>query len=273
MSHRVFNRIVYRPRPATTGFALIELMVAMTIALFLIGGMMVIFQNVRNTYSEQTSLANLQDNERLAMTLLTDVISSAGYFPNPKTYTAVGTLAASPHFATAGTPVVAGGTTAQGDTITVRDAPDVPPVGIAPDLYNCMAGTNTVAPYDEWENTFSIVSTGATTGALYCTFWSASGAGAQAPQPLVNGLTNGANGEPPGMAILYGVSTGTAVSPTCVDTYMTAAQVQAGGYWGNVCTVKITLTFINPVPPADGTKPWLQFTRVIDIMNATGAVT
>lgn len=273
MSHPVVNRIAHRPGPLTTGFALIELMVAMTISLFLVGGMMVIFQNVRNTYSEQTSLASLQDNERLAMTLLTDVISSAGYFPDPKLYTAVGTLAPSPHFAAAGTPVVAGGTTAQGDTITVRDAPDVPPAGIAPDLYNCMAGTNTVAPYDEWENTFSVGSTNATTGALYCTFWSASGAGAQAPQLLVSGLTNGAGTEPPGMTILYGVSTGTAVMPTCVDTYMTAAQVQAGGYWSSVCTVKVTLTFINPVPPADGTQPWLQFTRVIDVMNATGITT
>lgn len=269
MSYTVHRSPVHRSRPSAAGFALIELMVAVSIALFMIAGMVMIFQNVRSTYSEETSLASLQDNERLAMTLLTDVISSAGYFPNPLNYTAQGTLQPSPNFATAGTPVVAGGTTAQGDTITVRNAPDLPPPLSPPDLYNCMGGTNAVGPYDEWENTFSIVSTGATTGALYCTFWSKS-AGAQAPTLLIGGLTNGANGSPKGMTIWYGVSTGTAVSPTCVDTYKTVAQMSAAD-WQSVCTVKVQLNFVNPVPPADGTHKWVQFTRVIAVMNAAGA--
>ena len=129
---------------------MVELMVALTISLFLIGGMAAILQNVKNTYTEQQGLAQLQDNARLAMTLMTDVIESAGYFPNPLSYSAAGTLPASPSFSSAGTPVITGSTTVTGDSVTVRYAPDN-----TADLYNCMGGTNSFSPYDTWENTFS----------------------------------------------------------------------------------------------------------------------
>src|SRR5579872_1975883 len=138
------------------GFALVELMIAITIALFLIAGMITILQNVRSTYNEEQALAQLQDNARLGMTLMTDVIESAGYFPNPTTYSAAVALPISPSFTAAGTPVIAGGTTAVGDTVTVRYAPDN-----TQDIFNCMGGTNSFAPYDSWENTFTVVSTGA----------------------------------------------------------------------------------------------------------------
>lgn len=240
---------------------MVELMVALTISLFLIGGMAAILQNVKNTYTEQQGLAQLQDNARLAMTLMTDVIESAGYFPNPLSYSAAGTLPASPSFSSAGTPVITGSTTVTGDSVTVRYAPDN-----TADLYNCMGGTNSFSPYDTWENTFSVVSTGATTAALECTFWSAQ-YGASGPTPLVTGLTNGTGGNPPGMVLEYGVTTETEVAGTCLDTYKKVSQMGASD-WANVCSVMVTLNFVNPVPGTP--KAYIPLTIIIPIMNAAG---
>lgn len=252
-------------RRQPTGFALVELMIAITIALLLIAGMITILQNVRSTYNEEQALAQLQDNARLGMTLMTDVIESAGYFPNPMSYTAATALPASPSFAAAGTPVIAGGTTAVGDTVTVRYAPDN-----SQSLYNCMGGTNSFGPYDTWENTFTVVSTGASTAALECTFWSKQ-FGASGPVPLVTGLTNGTGSWPKGMVLKFGVTTQADAPGTCLDTYKTQAQMTAAD-WPNVCSVQVTLNFVNPEPPAGGaaTTKYIPFTVVIPIMNAAG---
>jgi type IV pilus assembly protein PilW len=254
-------------RTDATGFALIELMIALTIALLLIAGMITVLQNVRTTYNEQQGLAQLQDNARLGMTLMTDVIESAGYFPNPAAYSAASTMPASPSFTTPGTPVIAGGTTAAGDTVTVRYAPDN-----TQDLYNCMGGTNSFLPYDTWENTFTVVSTGASTAALECTFWSKQ-YGANGPIPLVTGLTNGTGAWPKGMTLKYGVTTQTDTAGTCLDTYKTEAQMGAAD-WAHVCSVKVTLNFINPVAPpgtANGAaNSYIPFTIVIPIMISAG---
>lgn len=245
------------------GLALVELMVALTIAMFLIAGMAVIFQNVRSTYTEQQGLAQLEDNARLAMTLITDVIESSGYFPNPTLYSATTALPASPSFTAAAVPVIIGATTVQGDTVTVRFAPDN-----TQDMFNCMGGTNAFAPYDTWENKFSVVATSATAGALQCTFWSKQ-FGAQAAVTLVTGLTNGAGAEPKGLQLAYGVTTQAEATGTCLDSYKTEAQMTAAD-WANVCSVKVTLTFINPVPAPSGINKYIPFVIVVPIMNAAG---
>ena len=69
------------PAPRATrwqsGYTLVELMVALAIALFLLGGLFTIVQGTRTTYGNQSQLAQLQDSERLAMTLITDVIQDS----------------------------------------------------------------------------------------------------------------------------------------------------------------------------------------------------
>src|SRR5207302_8775414 len=86
------------PAPAGTrchsGYTLVELMVALAIALFLLGGLFTIVQGTRTTYGNQSQLAQLQDNERLTMTLITDMIHAAGYFPYPQKHTAATSLQA-----------------------------------------------------------------------------------------------------------------------------------------------------------------------------------
>ena len=69
------------------GFSLVELMIAMLIALFLLGGLITLVMGTRQTNSTQSQLSQLQDNERIAMTLIGNVVQKAGYFPNPTTQT------------------------------------------------------------------------------------------------------------------------------------------------------------------------------------------
>ncbi len=83
----IYTRVSCTPRPRMRGFTLVELMVTIAIALFLLGGLVMIVQNVRQTYGNQQSLAQLQDAQRFAMTVITDVVQAAGYFPTPATET------------------------------------------------------------------------------------------------------------------------------------------------------------------------------------------
>lgn len=250
-------------RAMSPGFTLVETMIAMTISLFLIAGMAAVLANVRSTYGAQTKLAALEDNQRLAMMLMADVIESGGYFPinppvNPLNNSAAAAMPASNNFpGQAGSPAVIGSTDANNnDVITVRFA--APPGDTS--LMDCMGQTNAaVVPSIDYENTFSEDAN----GNLICAVTNgATNAAVAPPAILVPGLSTNK-----GLAIQYGVSTGTASGGTCVDTYMTAAQVTAANDWGVVCSVKVTLTFPSPVP-MPGTAATITFTRVIAVMNA-----
>src|SRR5271170_5448989 len=108
------------------GFTLIELLVAMLLALFLIGGLLTLEQSTRKAFGNQNQLVQLQDDERLAMTLMAEVVEASGYFPNPVLYTQLGEFptAATPSYAVYATPGQSvfgeSAVTAQGDLITVR---------------------------------------------------------------------------------------------------------------------------------------------------------
>jgi type IV pilus assembly protein PilW len=242
----------------------VEVLVALTIALFLLGGTLTIVQHTRSTYTAQNQLAQLQDNERMAMGLIADVIQSAGYYPNPHTFTDAQTLV-SPSFAAPGAPNIAAAPTppiagALGDTITVRYA-------TAPldNVFNCRGDQYAGAgPFETWENTFSVVSLPPVQGIpqyqLQCTLWSLS-TKASVSTPLISGVQN--------LAIQYGVNTTGSSAGSCADMYKaTAAMLPVD--WGNICSVKVTLTFPNPLNPPKGTRPTLTFTRVIAVMNNAG---
>ena len=79
---------------AERGFTLIEILIALLIGLFLLGALLTIVQANRTVFGNQNKLAQLQDGERMAMTMMADVIQSAGYFPDPTTNTLTATLTA-----------------------------------------------------------------------------------------------------------------------------------------------------------------------------------
>jgi type IV pilus assembly protein PilW len=243
-----------RCRPAQRGFTLVELMVTVAIAMFLLFGLFSIVQNVRVTYANQQLLAQLEDAQRLAMIMMTDVTQEAGYYPNPALYTAADLPSTAPFQvgeAIYGTH--ANGIAPPGDTLEVRYM-----AGVADTILNCNGTTNTSGATLVYTNTFSIVG-----GQLMC---SVNGAAAL---PLVGGVTN--------LQVLYGVKRNFALPGNDVDSYLNATQMAAAD-WMNVTSVTITLTFVNPLSSTTGITttegviqpPTLTFQRVIDVMNRAG---
>jgi len=248
------------------GFTLVELMIAMLIALFLIGGLLTLVQGMKSTSMNQSGLSQLQDSERMAMTLMTDVIQSAGYFPNPLINTAASSFPVTAPFTTPGQAIFGSGNFADappGNSITVRYLTAGTTGLPTPDNnINCLGNTSTVAA--TFVNTFSV---DLPTQTLQCTLI-VNGV-ASAPVPLISGVNS--------LQIYYGVQTNTAVGTNSIDSYLDAATVTAGNYWANVKSVKITLTFKNPLfNQAGQTAAALQFitfTRIVDVMNKTGVTT
>ena len=242
-------------RRGQSGFTIIELMIALLIGLFLLGGLLTIVQDNRRVFGNQNQLAQLQDNERLALTMMTDVIQMAGYFPDPTSNSAQSTMLAT----TATTPAMVAGqaisglsnATAQGDTITVRYT-----TSGSDGILSC-TGVSTTGGNFTYTNTFSVVVNASGVGQLVCTREN----GVQ--YPLVNGVTK--------LTVLYGVNT--TGGGNNVDTYMTAALVTSTSNWNNVISVNIALTFTNPLYVAtapQGQPQTFLLQRNVAVMNQTG---
>jgi type IV pilus assembly protein PilW len=251
------RRSAPRPGARQRGLTLIEILVAMAIAIFLLGGLFTIVQNTRRSFGAQAQMAMLQDNERLAMTLIGDVIQQAGYFPDPTTYTSAGTLPVTGVFTTAGQSVF--GTSgavapAPGDSITVRFT-------IAPTdgLINCSGNTNTGAANVTYVNTFVVDPT--PPGYLSCTL---NDGVTTTTYQLVSGVQN--------LSILYGVKTNFSVDNGAVDSYLRANQMTALN-WNNVIAVRITLTFVNPLAGQPNQPATIPIQRVVAVMNRAGVKT
>jgi type IV pilus assembly protein PilW len=241
-----------------SGFTLIELMIAITIAIFLVGGLLMMVQSTRNTVTTQTQLAQLQDNERLVLTFMTEVIESTGYFPHPETYTAVQVMPVAAPFAAgqAVSGIYAGGV-APGDKVTIRYG-----AALNDDVFNCRGSKNTtVGPFDTFVNTFWINNANPANPILTCTFSSGAVPLPGVQVPLVNGVQN--------LEIWYGIKRNPVDTQSCADTYLNAGQMLAAD-WSNVCTIKLRVTFINPLNTGPATIP---ITRVIAVMNAAGVNT
>jgi len=237
---------------ASRGFTLVELMIAIAIGVFLSAALMTIVQTNRTVFGNQNLLAQLQDGQRMAMSMMGDVIQTSGYFPNPTVNTAGGAFAALPPFAALQTVSgVYGGGAPPGDQITVRYM-----TAGGDGILNCSGQSNPVGnPNALYVSQFAV---DPVSGQLICTM-----NGVQ--YALVSGVTN--------MTVLYGVQTNLAAPGTNVDTYMNAAQVTAQGAWGNVISVLVELTFTNPLYNAanpQGQPPTFTLQRAIDIMSQVG---
>jgi type IV pilus assembly protein PilW len=242
---------------AARGFTLVELMVTISIALFLLGGLVTILQTVRRTYTSQQAQVQLQDQQRFAVTLLTDVIQSGGYFDNPTADTLLGALpAVAPNFGTGqaffGTQGAA--LPAAGDTIYVRFR-TAPGDGII----NCSGSSNSTLLEQVYTNEF-FVNPG--TGQLMCSL------GGAAAVPLVSGVAN--------LQIYYGVKRAVPASDYNVDTYEQANAMQASD-WDQISSVRVIVTFANPLwgtPNQPVTIPqYITFERVIQVMSRAGDYT
>lgn len=251
------------------GFTLVELMISILIGLFLLGGLLTLTSAMKRTSGIQGGLEQLHDSERLAATLMNDVIQSAGYYPNPVVNTAAAEFPVTGAFTQAGQSIVGtdGGTaSAQLDTVSVRYV-----TAGGDGIINCIGGTSAVAA--TWVNTFQLDGN----GNLQCVL--TTNGTVAAAVTLVSGVNiSGVNvSGAKYLQILYGVQSNTGSGTHSVDCYLTATQVTAGNYWGNVISVQITLYFANPLYGQPGqtatTLATIPFTRVIDLMTKTGVNT
>jgi type IV pilus assembly protein PilW len=245
------------------GFTLVELSVAVLIGLFLLGGLLTLVQDMRRTFGNQNQLGQMEDNERLAMTLITDVIQAAGYYPNPTINTITTALPAAPPFVQAGQAIFGTHNAAPpGDTISVQFL-TAPLDGVI----NCTGNSNLTGANQLYVNKFSADAL----GNLKCQVNALAAVPLVSPSglqltPLSGGVTN--------MQILYGVKRNLAIVNNNVDTYVTANLMTAAD-WGNVICVKVTLTFNNSALHASqpGQPATIQFTRVVTVMSRGGANT
>jgi type IV pilus assembly protein PilW len=231
------------------GYTMVELMVTVAIALFLVGGLLTVLGNVRRTYTTQQALAQLQDQQRFALTVLTDVVQAGGYYPLPSqtvgsALTASGNYqAGQPFWGTAGPP----------DSIGVRYA-----TNNLDGVLLCDGSSNASGSIQLYTNSFTVVG-----GQLLCTL------NANAPLALVSGINS--------LQVYYGVKRNPAIVDYNVDTYLTAAQMLIAGPngndWNNVSAVRIILSFVNPLAGQPGQPANITFERVIEVMARAGVHT
>lgn len=243
-------------RTRQAGFTLVEMMVAVTIGLVVLFGMTATFVNLKNTFRSQDKLGQLQDNERLSLTYITNSINEAGYYPDAKsasTIGAIGSLTASPTAPTSpgGTmPIATGifGTAAGGGN---GESLQTAYATINTDgLISCIGTTYTGATTHTVRNIYYV---NAATKSLMCRVL-LDGQGTDAmtnggtPQVLVTGVS--------AMTVLYGIAP---AGTQQVNSYVGAAAVTS---WSTVKAIRLTLNFTNPFGGAD-----LVRTHTINVMN------
>jgi len=255
---------------AEHGFTMVELMVAIAIAVFLLGGLVTIVQNTRQTDINQRALSQLQDAERFALTVITDVVQSGGYLPDATAWIPSNSLGQIGNWeagqALSGTHAAL----APGDTLSVRYR-----TALNAGVILCDGSTNTAqGATHAFTNTFR-VQTGNANQALNGLYCQVDNLGASAAAPgvlIVAGVVN--------MKVYYGVKRDFATSDYNVDTYLTADQMCSplvnpcgSDDWSNVSSVRVILTFTNPLFGQPGQPAQIQFERVIQVMGRAGVHT
>lgn len=236
------------------GFTLVELMVTVAIALFLLGGLVTIVQNMRGTYINQQSLVQLQDQQRFALTVLTDAVQAAGFVGDPTGQSAA-TLTNMPGFNNgwvfAGSHV-AGTPDGQAlDTLGVRFQSD----GNAYGPVLCNGQDISQQATQTWSMTF-----GVDTANHYLT---CSVNGAAPATPLIGGVK--------AFAVYYGVKRPAGLADYNVDTYETWDVLAPSGTDGlNITAVRVVITFFNPLYPQAAQPQFLTIERVIQVMARGG---
>jgi type IV pilus assembly protein PilW len=242
------------------GFSLIELMIAILIAMFLIGGVIVVEQGVHRSYQDDSGFAQLEDEERFAMTILTQAVESAGYYPDPTSNVPNSTVLMPITTSTQGVSIPFAGAqsivgiyqaASPNDSIATRFV-----AGPAASVDLCTGSPTTSGV--EYQTYLYVANGSDGNPYLYCELATA-GAWAGSPVQLVSGIKN--------MQIMYGVSANGAQN---VQSYMFASDVTTKGYWPDVSSIKVTLTVNNPIASEVGQLQTVTFTRVISVMGRMG---
>ncbi len=227
-------------RKFQTGVGLVEIMVAVTVSLLLLAGMIRILIGNKQTFQAQNALQGLQEDTRAAVTMLSDVIANAGFHLNPLADPIDLFDPANNDVDDTGNAVIDG----EASGVNPHSVPDRFTVSFQSDgsLFDCLGDTHSPALatpanpalirnvfhiYKYWDahaNEYKYE--------LRCgvSVTSALGTATRNPQPLVNNVEN--------MAVRYGVDSNLDES---VDQYLWAEEVNALGQWDNVRALKLAL--------------------------------
>jgi type IV pilus assembly protein PilW len=204
--------------------------------------------------------------------VLADVIQQGGYYPSgaPQAQTqtqttalpAVGVTMQNGQAFYGSHPAAAGP-----DTLTVRYMTQG-----GDGLIMCDGSTNTAGAATQTveSNAFTVVPpAGNVPGQLQCTL------SAGNPPVVVDGPVTLVNGVQ-SLVVYYGVNRSAPAANYNVDTYLTADQMNAAD-WMNISSVRIVLTFTNPLCPngpgptcQPGMPATLQFERIVPVMGRSG---
>lgn len=255
-------------RSIQKGMTLPELMISITIGLFLTGGMIQVFLSTKGSYSLQERLGDLQENGRYAQYFLQRSIRMAGY---PKS---AGAFAIRYDGAN---PTQDGGANAD-DRITIEF--EAPLNGWVDCVGQTVAAGATITEsfYIEREPNAAL-SAENQQNRLMCAVTSTTNPAVQA-QPLLEGIEN--------MQILYGVDDTTADGVPAAqgntvnnsgwgyaNQYLRADQVAALGgtlniNWGRVVSVRIALLVSAMEPVYGGDDDANALTRTFTLLDAAG---
>ena len=233
------------------GVTLISLMIALLIGSFLLAGLFQLWFRTRQTFSAQGQLALLQDNERMALTIMANTIQTGGYYPLYLNY--IAPFPATPYSQTVSLPVsgvyatqgqaIYGFSTTTGtttsDTLDVRFVADKNTLDCQGQSY---AG-GTYAVGSVVNNTYSVAN-----GNLQCSV------NGNTAVTIVSGVAS--------LSMLYSVAI-PSTTPQAYQ-YMTAATVTTDNDWSNVQSAEIFLTFNNPLYGQAGQSQYIpQVSRVV----------
>ena len=235
------------------GFTLVEMMVAVSIGLVVALGFTVSFVNLKATWGTQDKLAQLQDNERLAMTYLTSSIEEAGYFvdstpPGKSKATAFTAVwPANPTYGSLSAGQFMVGTSGPDTFSTVYQSAS------GDGILTCQGGTNTTVALVTIRNTFYVDTTNHTLNCIVETSPDTTALDA-AGAALVSNVSS--------MTVLYGVDTN---ADGNADAYLAAGAFTD---WTTVKSVRIQVNFINPNSAlGGGQKSTIPWTQTINLMN------
>lgn len=243
------------------GISLVEFMVAITIGLMFLLAMGALFLSFKKTSQAQNGIAQLQDDQRMAMTILSQIIQSAGYFPNQASTTITSALpvdsttVSGTSFA-AGQAILgmAGSTSSSPDTILVRYQ-----TSLNDGIINCLGGSNASSTTTVYINQLSVASSSLK---LTCSLNGSTGVG------LLGGMTASATSTTTcskigylgisNLKLLYGIGASGSVAQ-----YASAGSVSN---WSNVYSVQATISQLYCAQ--QGSLPQtINYSRVIFLPN------
>ena len=233
------RRLCSRCRQA--GFTLLETLIALGIGLFLLGGIALVMGLTRQNFNAQSGLSQLQDDQRIAVSMLVMVVEHAGFFPDPAAQTVADAFPAIGAFGSGQSLTGTVGSAGAGDTLSVRFQQSPPGNAGSDFMLDCQGVSNTDAINRDALNVFGLNAA----GELTCSV------NGNTAQPLAAGLS--------GFSVLYGVDSD---NDSSVDQYLPATSMTPQ-LWLATGSVKVSLSFVNPL---DATKP-ITVVRVINLMN------